>query len=196
MSVALLLKQLLHLAKALTMTHLIRKANIADVERILSLYRKVGRNEGGLARTEPEITETYVASFVNNARESGLQLLVEKPDRSGQIIGEVHCYALGPKVFKHVLGELTIAIDPDFQGEGLGRLLFQNLLEMVRQERRDILRVELIARESNMKAIQFYKSLGFVAEGRFENRISSKNGKKEADIPMAWFNPNYTANSE
>jgi ribosomal protein S18 acetylase RimI-like enzyme len=46
--------------------------------------------------------------------------------------------------------------------------------------------VELIARESNAKAIAFYQSLGFVIEGRFERRIRNPDGSLEADIPMAW----------
>ena len=37
----------------------------------------------------------------------------------------------------------------------------------------EIQRVELIARESNQRAIQFYESLGFRIEGRLENRIKN-----------------------
>jgi ribosomal protein S18 acetylase RimI-like enzyme len=61
------------------------------------------------------------------------------------------------------------------------------LLDDIQLNRPDILRVELIARESNSKAIQLYEKLGFKIEGRFENRISNDNNSFEADIPMAWF---------
>jgi ribosomal protein S18 acetylase RimI-like enzyme len=53
-------------------------------------------------------------------------------------------------------------------------------------QRTDILRVELIARESNQRAIEFYRTLGFVEEGRFGNRIRNIDNSYEADIPMAW----------
>ncbi|MEZ5557846.1 MAG: hypothetical protein R3E86_04785 [Pseudomonadales bacterium] len=49
-----------------------------------------------------------------------------------------------------------------------------------------VLRVELIARESNSRAIRFYETLGFVIEGRLQARIRNLDGSLEADIPMAW----------
>jgi putative acetyltransferase len=51
--------------------------------------------------------------------------------------------------------------------------------------------VELIARESNLKAIELYQSLGFLIEGRLEMRIKTTDNHYEADIPMGWQNPNY-----
>lgn len=48
-------------------------------------------------------------------------------------------------MFNHVLSDLTIAVDPEYQGRGLGNRLFQTLLDHVTEERKDILRVELIA---------------------------------------------------
>jgi ribosomal protein S18 acetylase RimI-like enzyme len=81
---------------------------------------------------------------------------------------------------------LTIAVHPDFQGFGIGKALFTELMRQTTENRPDILRVELIARESNAKAIEFYKKLGFAAEGRMTNRIASVGGGFEADIPMAW----------
>jgi len=59
-------------------------------------------------------------------------------------------------------------------------------MRRVKEDRTDILRVELIARESNKKAIEFYEKLGFVIEGRFARRIASVGGGFEDDIPMAW----------
>lgn len=50
-----------------------------------------------------------------------------------------------------------------------------------------ILGIELIARESNQRAINFYQTLGFVIEGKMLNRIQSVDGGFEADIAMAWF---------
>jgi putative acetyltransferase len=64
-------------------------------------------------------------------------------------------------------------------------------LEEVVRNRPDVGRVELIARESNRKAIEFYQSLGFHVEGRLEMRIKNIHGHYEADIPMGWQNPNF-----
>jgi ribosomal protein S18 acetylase RimI-like enzyme len=163
----------------------IRKAGIEDIDGIRNLYEKVSFIEGGLARKKDEITKDYIEYFVNKSIKSGVILLAIEENSSG-IIGEIHCYGSGMKVFEHVLGELTIAVDPGYQGRKIGRMLFEKLLNIVKYEMPNINRIELIARESNLKAIQFYESLGFKIEGRFENRIKSVGGGYEADIPMAW----------
>lgn len=164
----------------------IETATDADSLALAALYRTVAATAGGLARTQDEITNEYVEHFLYKARESGL-ILVARSNEEGPIIGEIHSYALGPRVFAHVLGELTIAVHPGYQGQGIGKALFTELLRRVEQERPDILRVELIARESNRKAIAFYQKLGFQIEGRLANRIRSADGSGfEADIPMAW----------
>ena len=128
--------------------------------------------------------------FMGNAANNGIEYVAEHAE-SKTIIGEIHCYKLQPGVFAHILSELTIAVDPGFQQQGVGKRLFQTLLKEVEENRKDILRIELIARESNKKAIAFYQSLGFTIEGRLVNRIQSTSGGFEADIPMAWTNKMY-----
>jgi ribosomal protein S18 acetylase RimI-like enzyme len=162
----------------------IRTATADDAVAIFNLYRHVAAIPGGLARLEGEITLEYVNNFLCRSLANGLVLVAE--DADGYIIGEIHVYSPGIFCFSHVLSELTIAIDPTRQGNGIGRQLFQSLLGRVIDERPDIMRVELIARESNKKALRFYKSLGFVPEGRLAGRIKNVNGSLECDIPMAW----------
>ena len=164
---------------------IINSAKLGDRAAILELYKAVAAIEGGLARAADEVSEDYVAHFLGKSLESGFCLVAREAD-DAPIIGEIHSYAMGPRVFAHVLGELTIAVHPAQQGLGVGKALFTELLRRVEQERPDILRVELIARESNRKAIEFYQKLGFKVEGRLENRIRSVGGGYEADIPMAW----------
>lgn len=168
----------------------LRPATIDDILEIYDLYKVVSKNVGGLVRTSDEITKEYIERFSRKSLDNGIQFVVTNLS-DNRILGEIHCYKLGPEVFNHVLGELTIAVHPDFQGKGFGRILFNALLEKVKEERKDVLRVELIARESNKKAIQFYQSLGFKTEGRLLNRIKSGTNEFEADIPMAWMNDNY-----
>ena len=169
----------------------IRQAGKGDFSKILSLYQEVSKEKIGIARTHEEITEGYIECFMKNAAESGIELVIENPNNTEQIIAEIHCYKLGPKVFDHVLSELTVLVDKNFQGQGVGKLLFTGLLDIISTTRTDILRVELIAQESNVKAIEFYKKIGFAIEGRFEKRIITGLNTFEADIPMAWINKNY-----
>jgi len=161
----------------------LRKAVPADREAILTLYRKVASSPGGIARQETEITSAWIDQVMKSARERGLELVAEQ---DGRLVAEIHAARPEPAVFHHVLSDLTIVVDPGFQGKGAGRKLFTGFLNQVREEFPDILRVELIARESNRSALQFYSTLGFRQEGRFEGRIHSVSGGYEADIPMAW----------
>lgn len=172
----------------------VRISKPEDKKQILELYKRVSQTISGLARTSDEITESYIENFITKSQKDGIQLIITDPNSKNQIIAEIHCYKLEPKVFGHILSDLTIAVDPNNQGLGLGKLIFNSLLDIVLLERKDILRIELIARESNHKAIQFYQKLGFIIEGRFENRIRNENNQFEADIPMAWFNKNYLLN--
>lgn len=169
-----------------------RLANQKDFSKIYSLYKKVAEKTIGIARSSEEITESYIQNFINNSYETGIELVIENPNNKEEIIAEIHCYKLIPQVFSHILSELTIVIDPDFHGKGIGKMIFTHLLELITNKRPDILRVELIARESNTKAIEFYEKIGFKVEGRFEKRIRNDQNNFEADIPMAWFNTNYS----
>ncbi len=167
---------------------LIRKSNLIDIPLIEQLYKKVASVEGGLARTESEITREYVEHFVSKSIVNGIQF-VATDKASNTIVGDIHCFGIGIKAFAHVIGDLTVAVHPDFQGQGIGKMLFEEVLEEVREMRPHILRVELIARESNTRALRFYESLGFEQEGRLKKRIKSVVGGFEDDIAMAWHRP-------
>jgi ribosomal protein S18 acetylase RimI-like enzyme len=117
--------------------------------------------------------------------------VVEDPGNSKMIIAEMHGYKLIPKAFSHVLSNLTIAVDPDFQGQGVGKLMFSSFIDHIAGNRPDILRVELVTHESNARALSLYKALGFVIEGRLEKRIRFDGKEMETDIPMAWFNKSF-----
>lgn len=165
-----------------------KKSKIEYWPEILALYRQVAQISGNLARSSEEISGEYVKNFLKKSQSTGISLIAFT---GMNIVGEIHAYKLDLKVFSHVLSELTIAVHPDFQGKGIGRALFSTLLDEIKTSRREILRVELISRESNKKAIRFYESLGFRQEGRLENRIDSGGGIFEADIPMGWINPDF-----
>ncbi|MBL4772316.1 MAG: GNAT family N-acetyltransferase [Alcanivoracaceae bacterium] len=163
---------------------MIRQATKDDNAEIYNLYKKVAEIAGGLARLESEVDNTYIDKFLDKAIAQGLSLVAV--DANYDIVGEIHAYASGLFCFAHVWTELTIAVDPDTQGQGVGRQLFAGFLNEVSSNYPHILRIELIARESNQKAIKLYQSLGFVTEGTFKNRIKNIDGAYESDIAMAW----------
>ncbi|MBN2111192.1 MAG: hypothetical protein JW705_08945 [Methanosarcinaceae archaeon] len=65
------------------------------------------------------------------------------------------------------------------------------MLGKLRSEHPWILRVELIAKESNHAAISLYRSLGFVMEGWMEKRIRGEDGGFEDDVIMLWMNSDH-----
>jgi putative acetyltransferase len=87
--------------------------------------------------------------------------------------------------FQHVLWDLTVAVDPDFQGRGIGESLFRALFANAAILTPKIERIELVVREGLTHAIRLYERLGFRLEGRFERRFRLSNGTYEADLPMA-----------
>jgi putative acetyltransferase len=169
----------------------IRTAEPDDLARLQILYQTIAGQEGGIARLESEITAEYIQGILTKSLASGLMVVALHPDDPEQLIGAIHAYKVGLQVFDHVLSELTLVVHPQFQGKKIGRTLFTIFLEEVGRNRPDIGRVELITRESNQKAIALYQSLGFLIEGRLEMRVRTTARVYEADIPMAWQNPNF-----
>ena len=162
----------------------VRTATMDDLFQVLSLYKRVAAVPGGIARLDDEVDESYVRAFLSKANDNDLALVAS--DESGEVRAEIHAYTPGIYCFSHVLSELTVVVDPCTQRMGVGRLLFERFLTVVTEDHPGISRVELIARESNQKAIRFYESLGFRQEGIFVSRIKNVDGTMESDIPMAW----------
>lgn len=163
----------------------IRAGRASDAAAIRKLLVTVASSDGNLARAADEMTEEYVDDFVSASLADGVLLVAELAGISG-IAGELHAYRNGIRRFAHVLGGLTVAVHPEAQGRGIGRRLFEVLLDDVRRNRPMIERIELITSESNVRARKLYESLGFRQQGRFERGILSPRGELEADIPMAW----------
>ncbi|MES2019123.1 MAG: GNAT family N-acetyltransferase [Pseudomonadota bacterium] len=165
---------------------MIRKARAVDHARIVQLYRAVAAVPDGIARTPLEVTDAYVSGFMERAAQDGIELLCEL---DGELVGEIHASRLGIASLAHLLGDLTIAVAPQAQGQGVGRKLFQALLDEVSVNMPHITRVELFARESNVRARALYASLGFVEEGRLRARVNNAKGEAETDTIMGWLRP-------
>lgn len=165
---------------------MIRKAQAADHGRIVRLYRAVAALPDGIARTPAEVTDDYVGGFMARAAADGIELLFEQ---DGELVGEIHASRVGIASLAHLLGDLTIAVAPQAQGKGVGRQLFQALLAEVTDHMPHITRVELFARESNVRARALYASLGFVEEGRLRARVNNARGEAETDTIMGWLRP-------
>ncbi len=166
----------------------IREAKGNEAKLLLSLYKKVAQFPNGIIRTPEEITENYINDFMSKSHANGCMLMAYHGE---QLVGEIHAYTPPLKAFRHLLTDLTIVVDTQYQGKGIGKELFTTFLKKVRMEYPHIMRVELFTREHNLKNVAFYKKLGFVNEGRQDRKIYVSEQAYHTPLHMAWFNPNF-----
>ncbi len=166
-----------------------RKIKKSDLSELVALYKKSATIKEGLARTPQEITKEYIGEIIDKATKDGLGLVIT--DENKKITACLISYKLEPKAFKHTLGNMSLAVDPSYFGQGLGKKIFRDFVDEVRQNRPDIARVELNVRESNKLGIKIYQSVGFVIEGVQKNRILDAEGKLSDDMIMGWMNSGF-----
>lgn len=164
----------------------IREGALAMETSLLELYLAVAEDPNGIIRKKEEVNREYITDFLSKSTQHGL-LLVAIHDN--QVVGEIHAYTPPIFAFRHILTDLTIVVHPNYQGQKIGRQLFERFLQKVQADYTHILRVELYVREHNTRNVQFYESLGFSNEGRQEKKIFKSSSEFETPLHMVWFNP-------
>lgn len=167
----------------------IRTAQLEDTNAITNLYKSVA-SSGQLPHKENDITGKYVDNFLEKSIRTGI-VLVAEDDTSGKLIAEIHAHAPVPGSQKHVLTGLMMVVHPDHQAQKIGRTILTIFLEEIGLHRPGVGRVEVLVQESNARALALFQSMGFLIEGRLEMRTRTADGLLEADVPLAWQNPNF-----
>lgn len=160
------------------MSYSIRASTLDDEAGIHAVYRAAARQGGGLLRREDEITSGYIRHNLENSLRIGISLVAENED--GRILGEIHAWPSETRQLGHCLTNTTIAVDPAAQRRGVGRGLFEHLIDAARANPKFRI-IELYCREDNQRAIDLYQSLGFVFEGRLKGRVWQDHGKPYLD---------------
>ncbi len=156
-----------------------RPLSLADAPVALFLMR---RAEGGLGRLPEEMDLPWMEESLAGALKGGVAIAAWDGSR---LVGMIKASRMPSVQFQHVLWDLTVAVDPESQGRGIGRSLFEAMFATVATLTPKIERIELAVREGLTHAIRLYERLGFRQEGRFERRFRLSNGEYEADLPMA-----------
>ena len=156
----------------------LRPSGPADAEALFALYLATAAGKSGLARDPDEIDRAYVEGFLAKA-EISISAWV-----GDLAVGEIHAGRLGVRQFAHDLLDLTVAVHPQFQGQGLGRRLFEALFEAAAGLTPKIERVELFVRAGHTDAVRLYERLGFAIEARFKDRVRLSDGTVEDDLAM------------
>ncbi len=155
--------------------------SLADAPSALAVMR---RAEGGLGRLPDEMDLPWMEEALSGALAGGVAIGAWEANR---LIGIIKASRMPSVQFQHVLWDLTVAVDPEFQGRRVGQGLFAQLLTSARSITPQVERIELVVREGLTHAIRLYERLGFRQEGRFERRFRLADGTYEADLPMVLF---------
>ena len=158
-----------------------RSLSLADAADLLIVMR---RAEGGLGRLPGEMDLPWMEEALSGALAGGVAIGAWDGSR---LVGMIKASRMPSVQFQHVLWDLTVAVDPEFQGCGVGQTLFAELLSAAATLTPKIERIELVVREGLTHAIRLYDRLGFRQEGRFERRFRLSDGTYEADVPMVLF---------
>lgn len=128
----------------------------------IEFYRMVQEDADGVARVEAACMPVPWSrqSFWEEASHSDAYYLIARDvDRDNLIVAYAGCWVLANE------GHITnVAVDPDYQGLGLGRRLMNELTSRVKALGVDSMTLEV--RPSNTVAINLYTSLGFRSVGQ------------------------------
>lgn len=161
---------------------LIRKATPNDANSIAEAQRQIAKIPGQLASRPEEIKDENIKAKITEMSQSdrGLFVVMEVDE---QIVGHALLEPHKLAVTSHVV-VLTLVINEGFQGNGFGRRMMNYLVDWAKQNK-NVEKFELHVRSANTRAIELYKSLGFVEEGRKTKQIKIGPGNYMDNIYMA-----------
>jgi len=105
--------------------------------------------------------------------EGGLSLTLEV---DGRVAGHLTARRLSGRHETHV-GEIAIAVHNSARGVGLGRALMETAIDWARAVRMSKLALGVFP--SNQRAINLYRSLGFVDEGTLPRKVATPGGDRD-----------------
>ncbi|MCW9024935.1 MAG: ribosomal protein S18-alanine N-acetyltransferase [Gammaproteobacteria bacterium] len=77
---------------------------------------------------------------------------------------------------------LTIGVKPEAQGQGLGRMIMQHLIQLA--NKRHVDKAFLEVRPTNRVAIGLYQSMGFDVIGKRKGYYPAENGREDAVVML------------
>lgn len=150
---------------------IIRQATLEDIPAILELVNHEILHTTANYSYEPNTLEVQINWFEALQRD-GFPVLVATID--GQVVGYGSYSAFAKRVGYRFTVEHSVYINYDFHGNGIGRLLVEQLVQLAKAESRH----SIIARidTQNEGSIHFHEKMGFTEVGRLKE-IGFKFGK-------------------
>lgn len=153
----------------------IRRPDERDAENIINYSRILFASTDQVLTTpeEYDITPENEKIWINNINRSSSSLLLVA-DVDNQIAGMLFFIQNEKRKNSHT-GEFGVSVHPQFQGLGIGRQLIITLLNWAKNNSA-IEKVYLSVFATNHKAIELYRGLGFIEEGRHIKAVKQTNG--------------------
>ena len=161
----------------------IRTARVADAPLLCAAERETARVLGHLVSQPQELDVEAFTRKIEELSAAGSYLVAE---RGVVVVGHALLDFAGPQAALAHVRSLTIVVHPPYTGQGVGNALIRALLKWTHANRQ-VERVELRVRETNVTAIHLYKKYGFAEESRFRRRLKQPDGKYLDDIGMTFF---------
>jgi RimJ/RimL family protein N-acetyltransferase len=144
---------------------IIRRPVENDAQAIINYSKELFATTDQVLTTLEEYTITIQdeIDWINNFNQNQ-NALVLVAEHANQIVGLLFFIPNTKKKNSHT-GEFGVSVHPNFQRIGIGRLLINELLDWAR-ENNQIEKVYLNVFHTNRNAIELYKRMGFIEEGR------------------------------
>ncbi|MDM5228539.1 N-acetyltransferase [Cytobacillus sp. NJ13] len=161
----------------------LRTVNIKDAEAVLEIEREVLSESEFMVSVIEEFEETseQIKSWIHKILENKRETLIVA-ETKGKLVGFIVFRSKNTKRLSHT-GSFTAMVKKEYRGQGIGKLLIQELLNWAEQNHL-IEKVGLGVLSTNQRAIELYKSMGFVEEGRKIKEIKFNENYYVDDILM------------
>lgn len=157
---------------------MIKPAQFDDLDALVTLLRACAHS--GLLRKPEEIHPDMLREKM--PQDAKKWLFVARSE--GELVGVVWGQIYPLHRLRFTVGDLTLAVLPPFQSQGIGRALMVHLIRAIQEEAPQVHRIELMCNPENQKAVAIYQSLGFVKEGFLRGRFISDDGRFIDDLQM------------
>ena len=154
----------------------IRSFSTEDVKEVNKIRRSEGVFETILSLKDETVDQTY--SYFTGER---IHTFIAEDKTKNKVIGYIKLVIDEEKRRRHK-ANISIAIHNDYQGNGVGSLLFIEAIDLARNWLM-LKKLELTVLENNSRGIELYRRMGFEVEG-ISKEDTVVNGKYEDVVFM------------
>ncbi|WP_173918619.1 GNAT family N-acetyltransferase [Halobacillus sp. Marseille-Q1614] len=171
------------------LSYILRSAEEADAKSISEIRLLIDGETENLDREKGEayIDEQGFKEIIRRDTET-INHLFLAAEVDGRIAGFARCEGNHLRRTAHKV-EFGVGVLKDFWGYGIGKNLLKEAISWA--DSANIKKITLSVLETNEKAVQLYKSLGFEVEGTLKKDKQLSDGKYYDTILMARFTPGF-----